>query len=262
MPRFFAAPEGIDGDRITITGPDVNHIRNVLRMAPDDNITVSDGSGMDYYCRITEMSKEHVLLTVIDSWRAFAELPADIWLFQGVPKGDKMDLIIQKAVELGAGRIVPVMMERTIVRLDDKKKEKRQQRWQSIAESAAKQAGRARIPVVTEVVDFDKAIKMCAGMDAILMPYEKAEGVEAARARVRSLRGSKTIGVFIGPEGGFAPEEVDKAVLNGAFTMTLGHRILRTETAGMTMLSIIMFELEEDSNDGNISGQRSDDARL
>ncbi len=254
MPRFFVAPDQINGDQISIIGPDVNHIRNVLRMAPEDNLTVSDGSGTDYYCRISDMTKDEVLLAVIDSWRAFAELPAHMYLFQGVPKGDKMELIIQKAVELGVYQIVPVMMQRTIVKLDEKKKEKRQQRWQSIAESAAKQAGRAMIPKVADVVSFKEALDMCRDMDAVLMPYEKAEGMTAARKCVRSLRGKQAVGIFIGPEGGFAPEEVEMATQCGAVTMTLGHRILRTETAGMTMLSIIMFELEEDGNEGNISG--------
>ena len=254
MPRFFVGPDQIEGDRIVITGPDVNHIRNVLRMAPDDNVTVSDGSGMDYYCRISGILKETVSLNVIDSWRSFSELPVKIVLFQGVPKGDKMEFIIQKAVELGVHRIVPVEMARTIVRLDDKKKEKRRQRWQSIAESAAKQAGRALIPEVSGVVSFKQALEMSRALDSVLMPYEKAEGMDSARTLVRSLHGRQSVGIFIGPEGGFAPEEVEDAAACGAQAMTLGHRILRTETAGMTMLSIIMFELEEDNHEGNIPG--------
>ena len=249
MPRFFVTPEQIDENTITITGPDVNHISHVLRMAPGDNLTVSDGTGMDYYCSITAFAKDYVQLNIIDRWASYVELPARITLFQGLPKGEKMELIIQKAVELGAARIVPVNMARTIVKLDEKKREKRIRRWQSIAESAAKQSGRALIPEITDVVSFDQAMRMCQTMDAALMPYEKAAGMDGARALVRSLHDKKSIGILIGPEGGFEPSEVAAAEAAGVKTMTLGHRILRTETAGMTMLSILMFELEEDRND-------------
>lgn len=249
MPRFFVTPDQIDENTITITGPDVNHISHVLRMAPGDNLTVSDGRGMDYYCSIAAFAKDYVQLTVIDRWASYVELPARVTLFQGLPKGEKMELIIQKAVELGAAEIVPVVMSRTIVKLDEKKKEKRIKRWQSISESAAKQAGRALIPEVSDVISFDQALKMCQAMDAALMPYEKAAGMDQARQLVRGLHDKKSIGILIGPEGGFEPSEVAAAEAAGVKTMTLGHRILRTETAGMTMLSILMFELEEDRND-------------
>ncbi len=249
MPRFFVTPRQIDGDTITITGQDVNHISHVLRMAPGDNLTVSDGSGMDYYCSITSFERDAVFLSVIDRWASYVELPAKITLFQGLPKGEKMELIIQKAVELGAARIVPVEMARTIVRLDEKKREKRIKRWQSISESAAKQAGRALIPEVSDLVSFSAALDMCREMDAALMPYEKAAGMADARQLIKSLHDKKTIGILIGPEGGFDPAEAEAAEAAGVKTMTLGHRILRTETAGMTILSIMMFELEEDQND-------------
>ena len=249
MPRFFVTPDQIDDNNITITGPDVNHISHVLRMAPGDNLTVSDGTGMDYYCSIAAFAKDYVQLDIIDRWASYVELPARITLFQGLPKGEKMELIIQKAVELGVTRIVPVDTARTIVKLDAKKREKRLKRWQSISESAAKQSGRAMIPEVADVVSFDEALKMCRAMDAALMPYEKAAGMDQARTLVRSLHEQKTIGILIGPEGGFESSEVAAAEAAGVKTMTLGHRILRTETAGMTMLSILMFELEEDRND-------------
>ena len=249
MPRFFVTPDQIDDNNITITGPDVNHISHVLRMASGDNLTVSDGTGMDYYCSIAAFAKDYVQLDIIDRWASYVELPARVTLFQGLPKGEKMELIIQKAVELGAAEIVPVVMSRTIVKLDEKKKEKRIKRWQSISESAAKQAGRALIPEVSDVISFDQALKMCQAMDAALMPYEKAAGMDQARQLVRGLHDKKSIGILIGPEGGFEPSEVAAAEAAGVKTMTLGHRILRTETAGMTMLSILMFELEEDRND-------------
>ena len=133
MPRFFVTPDQIDDNNITITGPDVNHISHVLRMAPGDNLTVSDGTGMDYYCSIAAFAKDYVQLDIIDRWASYVELPARITLFQGLPKGEKMELIIQKAVELGVTRIVPVDTARTIVKLDAKKREKRLKRWQSDA---------------------------------------------------------------------------------------------------------------------------------
>ena len=157
-----------------------------------------------------------------------------------------MELIIQKAVELGVYEIVPVATKRAVVKLDAKKEEKKRLRWQSIAENAAKQAGRALIPQVAPCMNFDKALRMCNGLDAALIPYEKAEGMQHARDQVRALHGKHSIGIFIGPEGGFEESEIEAARGAGAVPITLGHRILRTETAGLTMLSILMFELEED----------------
>ena len=235
MPRFFVGTDQISDKDIVITGTDVNHIRNVLRMTPGEEVTVSDGQGMDYFCRIAELTKEEVRLDIVDSWHSFVELPAKIYLFQGLPKADKMELIIQKAVELGVYEIVPVAT---------KKEEKKRLRWQSIAESAAKQAGRALIPQIATCITFEKALRMCNGLDAALIPYEKAEGMQHARDQVRALHGKHSIGIFIGPEGGFEESEIEAARAAGA--IPIGHRILRTETAGLTMLSILMFELEED----------------
>ncbi len=246
MPRFFVSPDRIGSGQITVEGPDVNHMINVLRMAEGDELTVSDGQGMDYFCRISRKEKDTILLDIVDRWRSFSELPVRLVLFQGLPKADKMDLIVQKAVELGVYRVVPVVTERTVVRLDDKKAARRTARWQAISESAAKQAGRAIVPEVSAPVTFDEALKMCRGMDAFLMPYEKAEGMAAARACVAGLSGCRSVGVMIGPEGGFSGEEAAKAKAEGASLISLGRRILRTETAGLTMLSILMFALEKD----------------
>ena len=249
MPRFFVNEDQILGDEIRLTGPDVNHIRNVLRMSCGEQLTVSDGRGMDYYCSISELMAGEIRLSVIDRWASFSELPVKITLFQGLPKADKLETVIQKSVELGVYEVIPVITRRTIMKLDEKKKDKKLARWQAIAESAAKQAGRAIIPEVGDVLTFRQALDRCAEMDAVLMPYEKAEGMEAARSLVRSLHGMKRIGIFIGPEGGFDEEEVRQAREAGASVMTLGHRILRTETAGMTVLSVLMFELEQDTTD-------------
>ena len=162
MPRFFVGTDQISDKDIVITGTDVNHIRNVLRMTPGEEVTVSDGQGMDYFCRIAELTKEEVRLDIVDSWHSFVELPAKIYLFQGLPKADKMELIIQKAVELGVYEIVPVATKRAVVKLDPKKEEKKRLRWQSIAESAAKQAGRALIPQIAGHVSLLRKHFGCA----------------------------------------------------------------------------------------------------
>ena len=173
------------------------------------------------------------------------ELGTKLYLFQGLPKSDKMDLIIQKAVELGVYEIVPVVTRRTIVKLDEKKEAKKLARWQGISESAAKQAGRGRIPSVSPPVSFKDALEFAGTLDSVIIPYEKAEGMEASRAVVKGLKNKKSVGIFIGPEGGFDTEEVDAAMESGAVPVTLGRRILRTETAGLAVLSVLMFELED-----------------
>lgn len=246
MPRFFADQEQIGEKQIKLTGPDVNHIRNVFRMEPGDDVTVSDGQGTDYFCHVAEINREQVLLDIVDHWPSFVEMPVKITLFQGLPKADKMDQVVQKCVELGVYRIVPVITRRTVVKLDEKKEEKRLKRWQSISRSAAMQAGRGIIPEVSRCMSFEEALEDCRLLDAVLMPYEKAAGMEAARKLIRGLKDVRSAGIFIGPEGGFDPQEVEKALAAGVHTMSLGHRILRTETAGMTVMSILMFELEKD----------------
>ena len=246
MPRFFVDGGQVDGQRITITGSDVNHMKNVLRMRCGDTVSVSDGCGKDYFCRIDVMDKEEILLHIENSWDSYVELPVKLYLFQGLPKGDKMELIIQKAVELGVYEIIPVITSRTIVKLDPKKEDKKLARWQMVCESAAKQSGRGIIPKVCSPVTFKQALKMARELDAAVMPYERAHGMEAARNLVQDMHGKKSIGILIGPEGGFDASEAELAKESGIQTMTLGKRILRTETAGLAVLSIFMFELEED----------------
>ena len=214
-------------------------------MRAGEEISVSDGAGKDYFGKIRSIDRDCVLIDIETSWDSYVELPAEITLFHGLPKSDKMELIIQKAVELGACAIVPVITKRTIVRWDEKKQDKKLARWQGIAESAAKQSGRGIIPKVTAPVSFSAALAQAGFMEAAVIPYEKAEGMEAAREKVRSMRGKKSIGVFIGPEGGFDTDEIEAAIKAGVCPITLGRRILRTETAGLTALSILMFELDE-----------------
>lgn len=247
MNRFFVDDPGAFSDRsVVITGEDVNHVKNVLRLKENDELIVSDGRGRDYHCRISGVTNEEVVADICDICDNFSELSTEITLFQGFPKGDKMELIIQKTVELGVTRIVPVMTKRTVVKLDDKKAKKKTERYNMIAEAAAKQSGRGIIPEVTMPVSFAEAVSMAEKLDMNIIPYEEAEGVEYSRNIIKSIKGKKSLGIFIGPEGGFAREEVERALDADASAITLGHRILRTETAGMAVISIIMFELEED----------------
>ena len=173
-----------------------------------------------------------------------SELPSKVYLFQGLPKNDKMELIIQKAVELGVYAVVPVATKRAVVKLDDKKEAKKLVRWQSISESAAKQAKRLIIPEVMPVMSFKEAVAFSQTMDVRLIPYELAENMAYTRQVLSQIKPGQSIGIFIGPEGGFAEEEVELALNSGMETITLGKRILRTETAGMTVLSILMYLLE------------------
>lgn len=247
MARFFVSPEQVRQDRIYIYDGDVNHIKNVLRMRVGDELSVSDGEGTDYHCTIEELDKDIVKVRIENSWKSYSELPVKLYLFQGLPKADKMELIIQKAVELGAYEIIPVSTSRSIVKLDDKKAAKKIARWQGIAESGAKQSGRALIPEVASPMSFKQALAYARELDATLIPYEKAEGIAETREIIHSLKAAevKSVGIFIGPEGGFSEQEVELAMEAGARPITLGKRILRTETAGLTTLSILMFEFEE-----------------
>lgn len=230
---------------VTITGEDVNHIKNVLRLKCGDEILVSDGEGTDYQCRISELNADSVVADIEDVFRNSAELPVKITLFQGMPKSDKLELIIQKAVELGVTEIVPLMTKRTVVKIEDKKAGKKLERYNMIARSAGKQSGRGVIPEVKAFMTFKEAIGYAKELDMNIIPYEDARGMEYARQVIQEIKGKKSLGIFIGPEGGFAKEEVEQAMEIGAKCITLGNRILRTETAGLTVLSIIMFALDE-----------------
>ena len=246
MYRFFVEPSQIGEKEIRICGSDVNHIKNVLRMKQGEEILISSGENLEYTCYIQEMQEEEVIAHIMYVQEAGYELPSRIFLFQGLPKGDKMELIIQKAVELGIHQIVPVASRRSVVKLDKKKEEKKIVRWQAIAESAAKQSKRMYVPQVAGVMSFGEAVQYAVKLDVVLMPYELAKGMKETKEIIRGIQKGQSVGIFIGPEGGFEEEEVRQAVsLAGARPITLGKRILRTETAGLTVLSILMFELEE-----------------
>lgn len=244
MYRFFVEQEACKGSAIRITGNDWNHMKHVLRLKCGETVAVSDGSEREYICEIEAYTEEAAQLRVIDILDSNAELPTAITLYQGFPKGDKMELIIQKAVELGAARIVPVMMQRSVVKLDAKKAEKRVERYNAIARSAAKQSKRSVIPVVAPVMNWKEALEDARQLDMVLLPYEDAAGMVYARKLIQQAASKPSLGIIIGPEGGFEAAEVEAAKEAGAECLTLGHRILRTETAGMTALSLLMFEIE------------------
>lgn len=244
MHRFFIEPFQIQDGNIYVEGTDVNHIKNVLRMKPGDQVMISDGEGNQYLCALESLEGKRVWFQIVDTWKENRELSSRIYLFQGLPKSDKMDLIIQKATELGAYELIPVVTGRTVVKLDEKKSQKKLARWNTIAESAAKQSGRSRIPCVREVMTFSQALAFAKELDVLLIPYEKAEGMEATRRAIEEIRPGQSIGIFIGPEGGFEETEVEQAMSHGAKPVTLGRRILRTETAGFVVMSVLLYHLE------------------
>lgn len=245
MYHFFVTPKQVQDGFCTITGQDVNHIRNVLRMRQGEQIGIRDGISRNYICIIEELGTDRIRARILSEEKENSELPCRIYLFQGLPKSDKMDWIIQKAVELGVYQILPMATRRAVVKLDGKKAEAKVRRWNAVAESAAKQSGRMIIPEVTDVVSFSKACKMAGQMDCGLIPYELARGMDEAREVFGRIRPGMQVGILIGPEGGFDMEEIEEAQTEGILPVTLGRRILRTETAGMAALSILMFHLEQ-----------------
>ena len=248
MYQFFVAPGQIrlDTKTVWIEGSDVNHIKNVLRMKPGEEIAVSNGEdGKEYRCAIRNITDTEVECELRFVKEDGVELPSRILLFQGLPKADKMELIIQKAVELGAAGIVPVATKRCVVKLDDKKARSKVARWQGIAEAAAKQSKRGVIPRVEDVMNFKDALKMASEMDVKLIPYELAEDMTHTRGIFEQIRPGQSVAIFIGPEGGFDEAEIEQALAAGAEPVTLGKRILRTETAGFTVLSWLVYLLEQ-----------------
>ena len=245
MQRFFVTHDQVGEDKIRIQGSDVNHMKNVLRMRPGEEVMVSDGNNRQYRCRVEDYPDGEAVLAILEAGLVDTELPSRIYLFQGLPKQEKMELIVQKAVELGVCQVIPVQTRRCVVKLDAKKAAKKVQRWQQIAESAAKQAGRGYIPAVSEVMTFQEALAFSETLDIRLIPYELADGMDGTRKILDGIRPGQSVGIFIGPEGGFEKEEVGRAVEAGALPITLGKRILRTETAGIAVLSILMYRLEK-----------------
>lgn len=244
MQQFFAEPSWIKENKVYMQGADVNHMKNVLRMKPGEDVRINDGMGKTYLCCISAYEEKGAVLDIFKELDAETELPSRIVLFQGLPKGDKMEWIVQKAVELGAYSIVPFAAKRSVVRLDEKKAVKKQERWQAIAKGAAEQSGRSIIPEVQKVMTFTEALEAAKKLDVLLIPYELEQGMKETVQTIGNIIPGQSVGIFIGPEGGFEEEEVGRAQKAGACPVTLGKRILRTETAGLTALSILMYHLE------------------
>ena len=245
MQHFFVTPEQVTETHIYIHGSDVNHMKNVLRMKLGEQVEINDGNNRKFLGEIEEIEMQEILVKILEEYKSDTELSSKIYLFQGLPKVDKMEMIVQKAVELGATEVIPVVTKRTIVKLDDKKKDKKVERWNSIAASAAKQSARGIMPKVTRVMHWKEALDYAKTMTHILVPYELAENMKETRNIIEGIRSGESIAVFIGPEGGFDRSEIEQVMELGMKPITLGKRILRTETAGLTMLSILMYHLED-----------------
>ena len=245
MYHFFVSEEQINGENAYIEGSDVNHIANVLRMKPGEELLISVRGDWDYLCKIVDIETDRVNLKVLESMEQ-RELPVNITLLQGIPKSDKLEMIIQKAVELGVSEIIPVKTKRVVVKIDEKKVDTKVNRWNAIAESAAKQSKRSIIPKVYEPMSIDNALEIVKDFGVKLIPYENADGIDKTRRILDNMDKTKNVAVFIGPEGGFEESEVERIKNSGFEVITLGKRILRTETAGLALLSNIMIRLEDE----------------
>ena len=246
MLHLFADPSDVQDELLTITGPEVNHIRNVMRLKPGEEISVSiGGDGKEYRYGIESYTEDSVLCRLRFVKDKEVELPVKVLLFQGLPKADKMDLIVQKAVELGAAEIIPVSMERCVVKLDAGKAAKKTARWQTIAESAASQSRRSINPRVLAPMSMREAVEYAKEQTEVrVIPYELQEDDGSVKQYLESLKEGQSVSIFIGPEGGFTPAEVELAKEAGIRPISLGRRILRTETAGLAILSWLIYILE------------------
>lgn len=246
MYHFFVDSSAIGEGKVRITGADLNHMKNVLRMKPGEAVLISDGTGKDYNCQVETYTDGEGILKILSENEDSRELPSRIWLFQGLPKSDKMEVIIQKAVELGAAGVIPVATRNAVVKLDAKKAEAKVRRWQAIAESAAKQSKRSYIPEVGMVMSLKEAFSYIEEQkfDLCMIPYELEKGMDGIKQVLGRLAPGQQIAVFIGPEGGFDEDEIRLALEKNVIPVSLGKRILRTETAGPAILALLMMKLE------------------
>ncbi|MCF6466519.1 16S rRNA (uracil(1498)-N(3))-methyltransferase [Clostridium sp. Cult2] len=241
MNRFFVSKNQIMGNKIEILGKDVKHIKDVLRLKYKDKIEIVC-EGKNYICEILEINPESIILSVLNIFQGKNEPPIDVVLYQGIAKGDKMDYIVQKCTEIGVKEIYPLITNRTVVKIKDRKKEqKKVDRWKAIAEEAAKQSKRDYIPLVNNVISYNEMIDVLKGEKNIIVPYEKEE-VHTLKEALKDIKYGK-IHIIIGPEGGFEEEEIDTIKIIGGKPVTLGPRIFRTETAGLVVISIALYEL-------------------
>jgi len=243
MYNFFIDENNFNSESPVISGADFNHVKNVLRLKVGDRFSVSFG-GKSNLCEIIGFDLDKVLLKVVEKDFLDTSLPIKICLFQGLPKQEKLELIIQKAVELGAEEIVPVEMKRSVVKIEDKKKKSKIERWQLISESAAKQCKRQLVPEIKDILSVNKAIEYAKTFDHILVPYECENGMQSTKDALSNVKKGESVAIFIGPEGGFDDKEIELLKTIGAKTISLGKRILRTETAAITSLSMLMLYAE------------------
>ncbi len=243
MPRFFLPSEKAENGVLEICGDDARHISFSLRMRQGDLLTVCDGEGVDYECKIVFMDGESVRLEVLSSRQTLAEPPLDICLFQSVPKGDKFEYIVQKAVELGVSRIVPVYSSRCIVKPDVRSEEKKALRLSRIAHEAAKQCGRGRIPRIMPYMTYAEAVRACGENAFICYENEKSFSLKSY-LHILSEKNAKELSFFVGPEGGYAEQEIALAAENGIPAVELGSRILRCETASGFVLASLTYAFE------------------
>lgn len=242
MPRFFVLPEKVGENQIILDGDNAHHIKNVLRLKVGEEVTVCDSCGYDYQSKILQIASDSVIAEILQRQKTVSEPSIAITLYQALPKGDKMDFIVQKCVELGIDRIVPMNTKRCIVKINQKE-EKKISRWQKISVSAAKQSGRGKIPEISPVMNFTQALEDASRLSKALIPYELEQTTSLHQLKEDFCGNS--IGIFIGPEGGFSVEEIEQAIKAKIMPVTLGKRILRTETAGMVTLAILLYELEK-----------------
>lgn len=245
MPRFFVKTEQIKDEVIIIIGEDVKHIKNVLRRQIGDNLEIcNQETGKTYKCEIVKLNNQEIINHIIEEITS-VEDKIKVDIYQGLPKADKMELIIQKSIELGANAIIPVEMKRCVVKLDSKSESKKIERWQKIAESAAKQSGRRTVPEIHGIVKVVDIAKLKDKYDSIIVCYEneKENYIKNELLRLKDKQKLR-IAIVIGPEGGLEEQDVEYLKQNGASVVTLGNRILRTETVALNLLSIIMYELE------------------
>lgn len=242
MSKFFVDKSQITDKKAVIIGSDVGHIARVLRMEPGDGLILCDGEGYDYEATITSITKEEIEVEISSSYPCKNEPETEVTLFQGLPKQGKMEWIIEKCTEMGVTTIVPVQMTRSVVKLSSEQAAKKVERWQKTAREAAKQCGRGRVPKVAMPVTL-KDLAKGELPEFLLLPYEAEKACPVREALANSK--VKTAGIFIGPEGGFEPEEAELLQSLGAHSVTLGPRILRTETAGLTALTVLLYEWNE-----------------
>ena len=248
MPKFFISSNQIkDNNEVVIIGEDVKHISNVLRMKPEDEVQVCNAeTSINYLISLEKFEKDKIYGKILKEIKSEAESSVNINIFQGVPKSDKMELIIQKSTELGVKEITPVDMIRCVSKVSQKDEKKKLERWQKISEVAAKQSGRDIIPVIHKINTIENICKKINEYDMIIVPYEKAENMslkDAIESIKKMNKINLSIGIVIGPEGGFDESEIEKLKTSGAMIITLGKRILRTETVALAMVSVIMYEL-------------------